>query len=86
MVQYDQKITEQQEKAAGEATDDEGWTTVSGKKKRGKFALVRKESTIQKVKDKEAKKPPKELKDFYAFQIREAKKQSKSRTDEQRHM
>ncbi|XP_058792808.1 ribosomal RNA-processing protein 7 homolog A [Phymastichus coffea] len=78
MKKYDEKITEQleDEKAAGETVDDEGWTTVVGRKKRGKFALARKESTIQKVKDREEKKPPKALKDFYAFQIREAKKQN----------
>ena len=79
MTEYDRKVEErlEQEKAAEEAVDNEGWTTVTGRKKRGQFALARKESTIQKVQFKEEeKKQKKQLLNFYTFQIREAKKQS----------
>lgn len=80
MNAYDQKVAArlEAEKAAEEEKDEEGWTTVTGRKKRGQFALARKESTIQKVQFKEEiKKHKKQLQNFYTFQIREAKKQSK---------
>lgn len=78
MNEYDEKVTERLEQEKEDEVDDEGWTTVTGKKKRGQFALARKESTIQKVKLKEEeKKHKKQLLNFYTFQIREAKKQSK---------
>ncbi|KAJ8687755.1 hypothetical protein QAD02_023549 [Eretmocerus hayati] len=76
---YDQRETKrlEDENAAAETVDDEGWTTITGKKKRGQFALARKESTIQKVQLKEeGKKHKKQLLNFYTFQIREAKKQN----------
>ncbi|OXU16974.1 hypothetical protein TSAR_008706 [Trichomalopsis sarcophagae] len=79
MNAYDQKVAArlEAEKAAEEAKDDDGWTTVTGRKKRGQFALARKESTIQKVQVKEEmKKQKKQLMNFYTFQIREAKKQN----------
>ena len=80
MAVYDKEIEEklENEKALEGAKDDEGWETVTSKKKRGQFALLRKESVIEKVKQKEEeRKHKKQLLNFYSFQIREAKKQSK---------
>jgi ribosomal RNA-processing protein 7 len=80
MNKYDEKVAKdlEKEKTIEGAVDDEGWTTITGRKKRGQFALARKESTIQKVQYKEEeKKHKKQLLNFYTFQIREAKKQSK---------
>lgn len=73
---YDRSINERiaREKAA----DEDGWTTVTGRKKRGQFAPTRKESTIGKVLQKEEqRRKKKQLLNFYTFQIREAKKQSR---------
>lgn len=78
LASYDKQVSDRlaQEKAAKE--DDEGWVTVTGGKKRGQFALARKESTIGKVQQKEEqRKKKKQLLNFYTFQIREAKMQSK---------
>lgn len=78
MTLYDKNINNRiaKEKAAEE--NDDGWTTVTGRKKRGQFAPTRKESTIGKVLQKEEqRKKKKQLLNFYTFQIREAKKQSK---------
>jgi len=74
---YDKEIAE---RIAKEKTveEDDGWTTVTSGKKRGKFAPIRKESTINKIQQKEEqRKKKKQLVNFYTFQIREAKKQSK---------
>lgn len=78
ITSYDEQVTNRivQEKAAEE--NDEGWVTVTGGKKRGQFAPSRKESTIGKVQQKEEqRKRKKQLLNFYTFQIRETKKQSK---------
>lgn len=78
IASYDKRVNDRiaQEKAAKE--DDEGWVTVTGGKKRGQFALARKESTIGKVQQKEEqRKKKKQLLNFYTFQIRETKMQSK---------
>lgn len=75
---YDKRVNERvtREKTAGEE-DDDGWTTVTGRKKRGQFAPTRKESTIGKVSQKEEHcKKKKQLLNFYTFQIRDAKKQN----------
>lgn len=81
MQNYDQKIVEKiaKEKAMEEEeAENDGWVTVTGRKKRGQFALSRKESTINKVQRKEEQKnKKKQLLNFYTFQIRESKKQSK---------
>ena len=80
MTEYDQREEEKlkQEKTAAEEVDEEGWVQVTGRKKRGEFAVARKESTIQKIQSKEReKKQKKQLLNFYSFQIRESKKQSK---------
>lgn len=81
MHDYDRQIADKiaNEKAMEERTEDnDGWITVSGQKKRGQFALSRKESTINKVQHKEEQKNiKKQLLNFYTFQIRENKKQSK---------
>lgn len=77
MNNYDQTVAMRiaKEKAAAESRD--GWVTVTGKKKRGQFALARKESTINKLQNvDEQKKKKKQLLNFYTFQIREAKKQN----------
>ncbi|KAI4500867.1 hypothetical protein M0802_004078 [Mischocyttarus mexicanus] len=77
MFMYDQQIAERiaKQKAAEEVEDD-GWTTVTSRKKRGKFATVRKESTINKIKSNvELKNRKKQLLNFYTFQIRESKKE-----------
>lgn len=79
MAAYDDKIA--CKKALEKAEEDEGadgWVTVSGRKKRGQYAPSRKESTINKIQRKEKEKNnKKELRNFYTFQIREAKRQSK---------
>lgn len=81
MLDYDKKMAEKKanEKAMEEeAEDNDGWVTVSARKKRGEYALSRKESTINKVQHKEEQKnKKKQLLNFYTFQIRESKKQSK---------
>lgn len=80
MNNYDQKVTDrvQREKDAQEdAEGNDGWVTVTGQKKRGQFALSRKESTIHKVQHKEEQRNrKKQLLNFYTFQIRESKKQN----------
>lgn len=80
MNEYDKRIADRiaREKAAEEeAAAGDGWVTVTGRKKRGQFALARKESTILKVQNKEEhKNKKKQLLNFYTFQIREAKKQN----------
>lgn len=81
MRDYDDKAAK---RLAGENDDEaeegeDGWVTVSSKKKRGQYAPARKESTINKLQSKEERKSrKKELLNFYTFQIRESKKQSKS--------
>lgn len=81
MQNYDKKIAEKiiKEKIMEEELqNNDGWVTVTGRKKRGQFALSRKESTINKVQHKEEQKnKKKQLLNFYTFQIRESKKQSK---------
>ncbi|KAG7197389.1 hypothetical protein KM043_018494 [Ampulex compressa] len=80
MHTYDEKIAARiaQEKAEEEAAEgDDGWVTVTARKKRGQYALARKESTIQKLQNKEEqRKQKKQLLNFYTFQIRESKKQN----------
>lgn len=80
MQNYDKKMAEKKanEKAMEEQVkDNDGWITVSGQKKRGEYALSRKESTINKVQYKEEQKnKKKQLLNFYTFQIRESKKQN----------
>ncbi|XP_033304538.1 ribosomal RNA-processing protein 7 homolog A isoform X1 [Bombus vosnesenskii] len=79
MQNYDQKISEKiaKEKAMEEEAENDGWVTVTGRKKRGQFALSRKESTINKVQRKEEQKnKKKQLLNFYTFQIRESKRQN----------
>jgi len=78
IVAYDKQIEERIAREKMLAEDDDGWTTVTSGKKRGKFAPTRKESIINKVQQKEEqRKKKKQLLNFYTFQIREAKKQSK---------
>lgn len=81
MQNYDKKIAEKiiKEKIMEEEVqNNDGWVTVTGRKKRGQFALSRKKSTINKVQHKEEQKnKKKQLLNFYTFQIRESKKQSK---------
>ncbi|EFN76892.1 Gastric cancer antigen Zg14-like protein [Harpegnathos saltator] len=76
MALYDKSINDRVAREK-DAEDDDGWTTVTGRKKRGQFAPSRKESTIGKLlqKEKQSKKK-KQLVNFYTFQIREAKKQN----------
>nr|XP_050867088.1 ribosomal RNA-processing protein 7 homolog A isoform X2 [Vespula vulgaris] len=63
------------EKAAKDMEQD-GWVTITSRKKRGQFAPSRKESTISKIQNKEEQKnQKKQLLNFYTFQIRESKKQ-----------
>ncbi|XP_029041421.2 ribosomal RNA-processing protein 7 homolog A [Osmia bicornis bicornis] len=80
MLDYDKKMAEKKanEKAMEEeAEDNDGWVTVSARKKRGEYALSRKESTINKVQHKEEQRnKKKQLLNFYTFQIRESKKQN----------
>ncbi|XP_053989981.1 ribosomal RNA-processing protein 7 homolog A [Hylaeus volcanicus] len=80
MYAYDNKIVNKIANAKSMEEDDEdndGWVTVSGRKKRGQFALSRKESTIDKIQRKEEQKnKKKQLFNFYTFQIRESKKQN----------
>ena len=80
MEKYDQRIAERLEREkAAEQEDADGWVQVTGRKKRGEFALARKESTIKKLQNKlETGDRKKQLRNFYSFQIREAKKQSKN--------
>ncbi|XP_012284722.1 ribosomal RNA-processing protein 7 homolog A [Orussus abietinus] len=76
---YDERIANRlaKEKAIEEGEDNEGWVTVTSRKKRGQFALSRKESAISKIQSKEEEKTrKKQLLNFYSFQIREAKKQN----------
>ncbi|CAL7939415.1 unnamed protein product [Xylocopa violacea] len=78
MQNYDRKILEKirREKAMRENAED-GWVTVTGRKKRGQYALSRKETVINKVQQKEEQKnKKKQLLNFYTFQIRESKKQN----------
>lgn len=78
MEKYDQRIAKRLEiEKAAEEGDADGWVQVTGRKKRGEFALARKESTINKLQNKlETSIRKKQLRNFYSFQIREAKKQS----------
>lgn len=81
MSVYDKKIEERIAKEKTTEEDEEGWITVTGGKKRGQFAPSRKESTIGKVQQKEKqRKKKKQLLNFYTFQVRESKKQSKYKT------
>ncbi|XP_012267530.2 ribosomal RNA-processing protein 7 homolog A [Athalia rosae] len=78
MHKYDQGITDRlmQENTKGENEGD-GWVTVSGQKKRGQRAIIRTESAIGKIRQKQAaSNKKKELLHFYTFQIRESKKQN----------
>lgn len=77
MSMYDKKIKDSIEKEnATKDTEEDGWVTVTSKKKRGQFAPSRKESTINRILHKEEqKKHKKQLLNFYTFQIRESKKQ-----------
>lgn len=80
---YDKQIKDRTEQIAEE--DDDGWVTIAGGKKRGQFAPSRKESTIGKVQQKEERKKKKQLLNFYTFQIRETKKESKYNFKSQDH-
>lgn len=76
ITSYDKQVEERLAREKADEKDDGGWMTISGKKKRGKFAPSRKESTIDKVQQKEdQRKKKKQLLNFYTFQIRETKKQ-----------
>ncbi|XP_076763286.1 ribosomal RNA-processing protein 7 homolog A [Xylocopa sonorina] len=78
MQNYDRRVLAKikKEKAMKENPED-GWVTVTGRKKRGQFALSRKETVINKVQQKEEQKnKKKQLLNFYTFQIRESKKQN----------
>lgn len=85
MRSYDQRVADRlmEESARAEGEGDEAsWVTVSGKKKRGRRALIRKETAIGKVRQKQEKSnEKKQLLNFYTFQIRESKKQSKFNFD-----
>lgn len=77
MSTYDQQIADRiaKQKAAKDMEED-GWVTITSRKKRGQFAPSRKESTIKKIQNKEEQKNhKKQLLNFYTFQIRESKKQ-----------
>lgn len=77
MAMYDKQIADRiaKEKAAKDMEED-GWVTVTSRKKRGQFAPSRKESTINKIQHKEEERSQKKrLLNFYTFQIRESKKQ-----------
>ncbi|XP_017876197.1 ribosomal RNA-processing protein 7 homolog A [Ceratina calcarata] len=80
MRDYDNKIAYKiaREKAMKEKKEeDDGWVTVTARKKRGQFAVPRKESALHKVQHKEElKTKKKQLHNFYTFQIRESKKQN----------
>lgn len=80
MQNYDKKIAEKiikEKMMEEEVQNNDGWVTVTRRKKRGQFALSRKESTINKVQHKEEQKnKKKQLLNFYTFQIRESKKQN----------
>lgn len=78
MENYDAKVTERLIKEKeDEEGDADGWVKVTGRKKRGEFALARKESTINKLQEKlSTGNQKKQLKNFYPFQIREAKRQN----------
>ncbi|XP_015587378.1 ribosomal RNA-processing protein 7 homolog A [Cephus cinctus] len=79
MNNYDKQVAErlEREKAQEGEQDEDGWVTVSGRKKRGQQALSRKESTISKVQQKQEERiKKKQLLNFYTFQIRESKKQN----------
>lgn len=76
IASYDREKERAKRKAEKEKEED-GWITVTSGKKRGKFAPSRKESTIDKIQQKEEeRRKSKELHNFYTFQVREAKKQS----------
>lgn len=78
IASYDKQVNNRIAREKGAEENDEGWVTVTGGKKRGQFAPSRKESTIGKVQQKEEqRKKKKQLLNFYTFQIRETKKQSK---------
>lgn len=73
MINYDQKTNMSVDNSDN---DDDGWTTVSSKKKRGQFATQRKKSTIEKIiKTEDRKDKKKKLVNFYVHQMRETKKQ-----------
>ncbi|XP_076621001.1 ribosomal RNA-processing protein 7 homolog A [Colletes latitarsis] len=80
MCNYDKEIANNTANAKlveEEAKDNDGWVTVSGRKKRRQFPLSRKECTTNKIQRKEEQKnKKKELLNFYTFQIRESKKQN----------
>lgn len=78
MASYDKEVKNRIAKEKAVEENDTEWVTVSSKKKRGQFAPSRKESTINKVQQEgKRKRQKKQLRNFYTFQIREAKKQSK---------
>ncbi|XP_046474326.1 ribosomal RNA-processing protein 7 homolog A [Neodiprion pinetum] len=77
---YDQRVANRLMEASAKAENrgnPDGWTVVTGTKKRGQRALLRKESAIGKVRQKQAKSnEKKQLLNFYTFQIRDSKKQN----------
>lgn len=77
MAAYDTRM-EKKLAVTEENMEVDGWVTVSNKKKRGKFAPSRKESTITKLTTlADEKKKKTQLVNFYSFQIRESKKERK---------
>uniref|UniRef100_A0A182PGJ6 RRM domain-containing protein n=1 Tax=Anopheles epiroticus TaxID=199890 RepID=A0A182PGJ6_9DIPT len=72
MESYDRKVEEQKAEESNNAADDDGWVTVS-KKNSGVFA--QNQAVVKKLEKKlDEDRSTKELKNFYTFQIREAKK------------
>lgn len=80
MENYDKKmeIKRAVDEDDNDPEENDGWTTVSSKKKRGQFAPQRKESTINKITTTEERKNKrKELVNFYPFQKRAKQMESK---------
>lgn len=74
-LSYNKKEAERLEKEKLlEEEDENGWSTVTSRKKRGKKALLHKGSAIRKIQLKADSKHKKQLQNFYTFQIRESKK------------
>lgn len=72
MAGYDRQVAEEKVRQETTAQDDEGWVTVS---KSNANTFSQKEAVVGKLEEKiSTDRQKKELKNFYTFQIREAKK------------
>ncbi|XP_053669800.1 ribosomal RNA-processing protein 7 homolog A [Anopheles nili] len=72
MESYDQKVEQKKIEEQNNAADEDGWVKVSSK---NSGVFTQKQAVVKKLENKlDSDRNTKELKNFYTFQIREAKK------------